>query len=870
MKKLFGLLSLTAVFTVVSSVIAADAEKSRNYGTEIPNEGNKTICYSREIADFSAGRKKYTRDRIRSISKNIRSLRVPAKYPEIKDSPILTIGFIGDIQYADKDSVGSREYRSGLRKLEQLLRSFRNEKVDFCIGMGDLGDGIHKNEIPMVLDICRRSGLEIRHVAGNHDFVLNTEEELKKLLDLPEMYFDYTVKNIRFIVINSLDISRFSPPGSDRLKAAVAYRKKYDGVSLRDWDGMLSEMQYNWLNQTLEDAQKKGEKVIILSHVPVCPQASNSYAWIWDSSRFLRNLDRFPNVIACFAGHYHRGGVAIRNQVLHKTVKAICDHKKATGLIARIYANRIELEGIGEEEDFRFDFTPAQKYEISGTAPAGAWIITNTGVLTQASKDGNFSLKISEKGVYALRAMADGYADSVVPFVEAPNSGIAISMEKDANRRVFIGDTGGFAALKITEDGKPVQGFDLQGIRHGSILKIGNMWQEYNDLFWSRGKYAFSAVGEVKIKEIPRYPELKKNGYLKGDFHAHIIHAESIYRGNPIQSAFIARAEGYDWIWLTGHFCNDGYVYDPMGIAKRASDSDFLCRVNYEFPKNRNGHFGYLGYSMFREQSDPEKFPAWGLIKKNILAEGGVAIPVHPIVDSMAGKEIYLILLTNPEEIPCLDLFYNNDDQCALPLYLGLLDRGYMIGITATSDAAFDVGRTPGNRGATYAIADELSEKDLIKAFRERRTMVSFDSAALMLSVDGMKPGDILKPGKHHFKVDFFPGLAEKGVLEIYRNGKLVKTFHPEMKQGVFEGDFEENGNGYILAVFRDGKKYYSVTSAIYFRDEHFQKPKVYLLPKEMPASLHQKIKSIGRKELCDLHTLDELAAILRSLKDKQ
>ena len=132
--------------------------------------------------------------------------------------------------------------------------------------------------------------------------------------------------------------------------------------------------------------------------------------------------------------------------------------------------------------------------------------------------------------------------------------------------------------------------------------------------------------------------------------------------------------------------------------------------------------------------------------------------------------------------------------------------------------------------------------------------------------VNDMKPGDIMKPGKHHFKVEFFPGLAEKGVLEIYRNGTLAQVFHPEMKPSVFEGVFEEKGNGYILAAFRDEKRYYSVTSAIYFRDEHFRKPKVYPFPKEIPESLRRKIKFLTSKEICDLHTLDEFAEILSDL----
>ena len=39
--------------------------------------------------------------------------------------------------------------------------------------------------------------------------------------------------------------------------------------------------------------------------------------------------------------------------------------------------------------------------------------------------------------------------------------------------------------------------------------------------------------------------------------------------------------------------------------------------------------------------------------------------------------------------------------------------------------------------------------------------------------IDLMNNERAFQPGKHHFKIEFFPGLAEKGVLEIYRNGKL-------------------------------------------------------------------------------------------------
>ena len=812
------------------------------------------------------------------IKQNVDALRIKAKYPQTAERPVLTVGFVGDIQYADRDHVNSRDYRSGIGKLKRLLDIYKNEKIDLCIGLGDIGDGIHKDEIPQVLQIYQQSGLPVRHIVGNHDFVLNTEDELKPLLNIPGMYYDFSMGNIRFIAINSLDVSRFSPPGSVRLKAAQDYRKKYPGLRLRDWDGMLSEEQYLWLEKTLLHAKQKGEKVILLSHVPVCPAASASHAWLWESSRFLRLLKKFDHILACFSGHYHPGGTALFNNILHKTVKAVCDHREITGTIARIYSDRIELQGFGEETNLRFDFIPAKEYEISGTAPAGSFVVTNTGILTRTDANGNFTLKVSEKGVYALRVMADGYADAVIPFVEAPNSGITAVMQPEADRRVITGDTHGFASLKITENGKPLQGFDLQGIRHGSIPPLGNMWQEYNDLFWSRGKYAFSANGEVKIQPIPHYPQLRQKGYFKGDFHAHIIHAENIYYGNLLQSAFIARAENYDWIGLSGYFCNDGYVYDNQEIAKRLSDDEFLCFVNNEYPKNNLGHFGNIACPLLYEQSDPDKMLQWEVVEKNILPENGLAIPVHPIYDgsiqevdgkpfcTMAAKEMYLLLLTQPECVPCLDLFYNNDDLRALPLYLALLDRGYRIGITATSDAAFDVGRTPGNRGATFVLSGELREEALLRAFRERRTMISFDQAALMLTVDGKVPGDVLKPGKHHFKVEFFPGLAPGGVLEIYRNGKLFQTFLPKQEIGTFEGDFEENANGYILAVYRDNEKYYSVTSAIYFRNENFKTPEVLPCPRAIPEFLREKIKFMTSKELCAPETLDMFREILLKL----
>ena len=107
------------------------------------------------------------------------------------------------------------------------------------------------------------------------------------------------------------------------------------------------------------------------------------------------------------SAYYHPGGIALNGGILHKTVKAVCDHDEVSGSIARIYTDRIELQGIGEEEDFVFAFDNGA-VSISGTAPVGSIIMTDTGELTETGLDGNFKLTVPFPGVYSLKAVAEG------------------------------------------------------------------------------------------------------------------------------------------------------------------------------------------------------------------------------------------------------------------------------------------------------------------------------------------------------------------------------------------------------------------------------------------------------------------------------
>ena len=217
-----------------------------------------------------------------------------------------------------------------------------------------------------------------------------------------------------------------------------------------------------------------------------------------------------------------------------------------------------------------------------------------------------------------------------------------------------------------------------------------------------------------------------------------------------------------------------------------------------EFPKNANGHTGNLGVGPVFLESDPDRVSNLELAQRYIADRDGVAIPVHPlyaggirndgygVYDNMLNKEVFLWLLCAPELCPCLDLFYNDDTPGALAYWYMLLNRGYRIGCAATSDAALDLGRSPGSgRGATFVFMKQLNEQELIAGFRRRRTMVSWHGGVLLMSIGDAMPGDIAEPGPEprrlKFEIWYRPGADVR--IALIRNGELRAGYERKLPE---------------------------------------------------------------------------------------
>ena len=533
---------------------------------------------------------------------------------------------------------------------------------------------------------------------------------------------------------------------------------------------------------------------------------------------------------------------------------------------------------------------------VRGKSQPGAWIVSNCGQIARADGKGRYEIELPVQGVYCLKAMADGYEEECRPWLEVPAKGdvdLVLWSRPNPKRRVVHGDIGHPAQLVVTDSGLPVTGFDLAGTPVGSFNASKGVWHERNRYFWTLGEYCFTATGQVSVVEMQDFRELRERGWRKGDFHAHIVHYENFYKANLQQMDFVCRAERFDWIYLASRHANDSYPVDFLSLAEYLSDDKLFLRVNNEFPKNIYGHFGSvncppLSPRDFGPGYSEENVTNLELAERTVYAKGGLSIPVHPIygdvvhTDSKTGRKTYgminnelmLWLLCRPDLVPVVDFFYFPEDR-AERFWYRLLDKGYTLACSGSSDAAFDVGRTPGASHATYARLDKVDGPSIAEAFRAGRTMVSYRGNAVLFDVDGHSSGDKIAPGDvlRRMKVDTYAEPGKRFLVRVVRNGKTFEEREftaPETGRFSFDAEFVENDDAWYVATLREmranGKtEIVSAASPIYFRSAAFRPPEIVPLILPLPQKIKERILYLSPDEVDTDEWYEELKGMLKS-----
>jgi hypothetical protein len=379
-----------------------------------------------------------------------------------------------------------------------------------------------------------------------------------------------------------------------------------------------------------------------------------------------------------------------------------------------------------------------------------------------------------------------------------------------------------------------------------------------------------------------RRVDLRKRGWYAGDSHVHMMHGE---RTVPVSFDFVAlsaRAEDLQYLCLA-----QGWAIEPAtpealeGELQRRSTRDCVLTWNLEAPKNYYkgdagrclGHCWNLGMrgrtargldviQLLLEASawDYESSkPTYANFESHRLihSQGGTVFYSHPArwwtgswggqggyakvermrVSNMA-VELPLDTLAGPT-YDGLDVITTSGEYAAnakaFQLWSLLLNHGYRLAATASSDACFDRpgGGVPGIVRTYTFVPGRFSLSKVARATAAGRTCAT-TGPLLIATMDGAPPGCALAANgqKHFLAVEAWAcGSAPGGIarIELLRNGQPFKQTAFANPPDSIRTDFplqETESAWYCVRVLgSEAQRQVAVSGAFYFAAKNYRPP---------------------------------------------
>ncbi len=275
--------------------------------------------------------------------------------PEACNNTLFTYGIIADCQYCDCTN-GTFGY--SIPKLQEAVDTFNARKVSHTLHLGDF---IQQNFSSYDSVAPVYSSLDSAHyyTLGNHEFDVMPEEKpmIISRLGMSDYYYDFTKYNWRFIVLESTELAFYSEEAHpEKVAERDAMWAQISGQpNSRPNSGGMSQEQLIWLDNTLTDAESKGQKAVLFSHHPVWPI---NFAAVWNSQDVIDIIESHNNVVAYMNGHNHAGDYAIKNGVHYVTFQAmVLTPDENSFSLVEVFRDRLEVNGYGRQDDFTLPFS---------------------------------------------------------------------------------------------------------------------------------------------------------------------------------------------------------------------------------------------------------------------------------------------------------------------------------------------------------------------------------------------------------------------------------------------------------------------------------------------------------------------------------
>ena len=277
--------------------------------------------------------------------------------------PLFSFGLIADVQYADADQWGKRDYRGSLKRLEASLEILNAHELAFVVHAGDLIDRDYRSfEAP--LSIFKRSKAPVHFVVGNHEFSVSDslKKGIRRKLNNPRGYYAFRMRQMQFILVDAMDVSLQASKKNTRAYAkALAIQEKLKEAGANnayDWNGAIGPGQLRWIAKKLRKADRLNLKTILFSHLPLLPENG---LHLWNNREVLTILSAHPSVVAFISGHHHEGGYVKSDGIHHLTLKGLVEATAPTACaVAQVFSDRIIVKGFGDQKSYKLQLAGRQ------------------------------------------------------------------------------------------------------------------------------------------------------------------------------------------------------------------------------------------------------------------------------------------------------------------------------------------------------------------------------------------------------------------------------------------------------------------------------------------------------------------------------
>ena len=303
-------------------------------------------------------------------------------------APVLRFGVISDVQYCDTedgtnfDGTEKRHYRGALDCLVQAVEHWNTlPDLQFVAQLGDLLDGqcaaLRQCDAAMATVMalfgqCRVC--DVYHCIGNHDLYNFDRPTLARHLRTARgpggtgYYCFRPVPGWTVLVLDPYEEAIIgNSPDSVGYAAALEALQRHNpndvlkgggllqGLegSARRWvtyNGALGARQREWLREQVQSAAAAQDRVLVLSHVLLHPNAGDYCNVCFDAEEALAILHESECVVAVLCGHDHSGGYSQDAAGVHHVTfpsPLTCGGQELCHAHVDVHEDRLEIVGSG-------------------------------------------------------------------------------------------------------------------------------------------------------------------------------------------------------------------------------------------------------------------------------------------------------------------------------------------------------------------------------------------------------------------------------------------------------------------------------------------------------------------------------------------